>query len=97
MRLGLSLLRSARAPFSTAPTVLKTPPTGFTYLPAFLSRQEQLALTKAALDHLDNVVGSPVTRKRRKRLLAAGSVSPDEWGFLPEKDCYDFEEVSALF
>ncbi|PVG02975.1 hypothetical protein CPB86DRAFT_772329 [Serendipita vermifera] len=92
MRPGLSPLRAARARFSTAPAVLKAPPAGFTYFPNFLSRQEQLLLTRAALDHLDNAVASPVTRKRRKRLLATGSVSPDEWGFLPEKECYDFEE-----
>ena len=68
------------------------PPTGFTYIYPFLDKKEQLVITKAALNHLDNV-GSSAARRKLKRLLAAGTVTEDELGFLPEDQCYQFEEV----
>ncbi|KAG8786378.1 hypothetical protein FRC15_011541 [Serendipita sp. 397] len=66
-------------------------PTGFTYIPGFLSQKEQLSLTRAALAHLDNV-GPTAARRKQKRLIADGSVSIDEHGFLPEDSCYEFEQ-----
>jgi hypothetical protein len=79
----------------TATTAIKTnPPAGFTYIHPFLDKKEQIILTKAALNHLDNV-GSSAARRKLKRLLAAGSVTEDELGFLPEDQCYQFEEVSV--
>jgi hypothetical protein len=76
----------------TAATTV-APPAGFTYIHPFLNKKEQLILTKAALTHLDNV-GSSAARRKLKRLLAAGTVTEDELGFLPEDQCYQFEEVS---
>ena len=73
-------------------TTASAPPTGFTYLSNFLDKGEQVLLTKAALTHLDNV-GSSSARRKLKRLLAAGAVARDEFGFLPEDPCYQFEEV----
>ncbi|KAG8804441.1 hypothetical protein FRC17_005970 [Serendipita sp. 399] len=65
-------------------------PAGFTYLPDFLSKKEQLCLTKAALAHLDNV-GPTAARRRQKRMIASLSISTDEYGFLSDESCYEFE------
>lgn len=77
---------------SIVTSAVVTPPTGFTYIHPFLDKKEQLIITKAALNHLDNV-GSSAARRKLKRLLAAGTVTEDELGFLPEDQCYQFEEV----
>jgi len=73
-------------------TIVTTPPLGFTYISSFLDKQEQFILTKAALNHLDGL-GTNSARRTLKRALAAG-LTHDQLGFLPEEECYQFEEVS---
>ena len=73
-------------------TIVTTPPLGFTYISSFLDKQEQFVLTKAALNHLDGL-GTNSARRKLKRALAAG-LTHDQLGFLPEEECYQFEEVS---